>query len=100
MMLVVYLVALVFVAILAKIVLVDSPLGKALGEAVRNLVPPKAPEGAVSQGEMDSLKRDVEGLRDQLERVVEEQAFLTRLLSEPKQMELGPGEAEDSDTRT
>ncbi|MGD2216370.1 MAG: hypothetical protein PVJ64_06425 [Gemmatimonadales bacterium] len=100
MMPVVYLVALIFVAILAKIVLVDSPLGKALGEAVRNLVPPKAPQGAVSQGELESLKRDVDGLRDQLERVIEEQAFLTRLLAEPEQMKLGRGEAEDSDTRT
>lgn len=97
---VVYLVALIFVAILAKIVLVDSPLGKALGEAVRNLVPPRAPEGAASQGELESLKRDVEGLRDQLDRVVEEQTFLTRLLSEPERMRLGPSEAEDSDTRT
>ncbi len=96
----VYLAALLLAAMLAKIVLVDSPLGKALGEAVRNLVPPKAPEGAVSHGELDSLKRDVEGLRDQLERVVEEQAFLTRLLAEPDKMQLGPGEAEDSDTRT
>lgn len=94
----VYLAVGVFAVFLAKIVLVDSPLGKALGEAVRNLVPPKAPEGAVSQGELDNLKRDVGELRDQLERVVEEQAFLTRLLSEPKRMELGPGEAEDSDT--
>jgi hypothetical protein len=100
MMPVVYLVALFFVAILAKIVLVDSPLGKALGEAVRNRVPPRAPEGAASQGELDGLKRDVEGLRDQLERFFEEQSFLTRLLAEPERAKLGRGEAEDSDNRT
>jgi len=100
MMPVVYLVALFFVAILAKIVRVDPPLGKALGETVRNLVPPRAPEGAVSQSELDSLKRDVEGLGDQLERVVDGQTFLTRLLSEPAKLKLALGETEDSDTRT
>ncbi|UCC73315.1 MAG: hypothetical protein JSV86_01750 [Gemmatimonadota bacterium] len=100
MMTVAYLVALFFLAILAKIVLVDSPLGKALGDAVSNLVPPKASEGAVSRGELDKLRHDVEELRDRVERVVEEQTFLTQLLSEPGHMRLGPGEAEDSDTRT
>ncbi len=97
-MLVLYLVALVLVIALAKVVLVDSPLGKALGDAVRNLVPPKAPPGAVSQGEFDELRREMVELRDQLERVVEEQSFLTRLLTESRQLSLGPGETEDSDS--
>ncbi len=42
MMPILYLLAIVF---LAKIVL-DSPVGKALGEAIRNLVPPRAADGA------------------------------------------------------
>lgn len=96
----VYLLALIGVLFLAKIVLVDSPLGKALGEAVRNLVPAKAPEGAVSHGELDKLRHDVEEIRDRLERVVEEQSFLTKLLSEPRHLSLGPGDTEDSETRT
>lgn len=86
---------LVVVVFLAKIVLIDSPVGKALGDAVRNLTPPRAPQGAVSHTELESLRRDVEELRDRVERVVEEQAFLTRLLSQPRNLSLGPGEVED-----
>jgi hypothetical protein len=96
MMAVLYLLVLVF---LAKIVLIDSPVGKALGDAIRNLVPPRAPQGAVSEAELDSLRRDVEELRDRVERVVEEQSFLTRLLLQPRQLGLGPGEIEDPETR-
>ena len=88
---------LLVVVILAKIILIDSPVGKALGEAVRNLVPPRAPEGSVSQVELETLRRDVEELRDCLDRVVEEQSFLTRLLSEPRRLSPGPGETEDVD---
>lgn len=91
---VLYLLVLVF---LAKIVLIDSPVGKALGDAVRNLVPAKAPAGAVSQAELELLRRDVEELKDRVDRVVEEQAFLTQLLSQPKHLSLGPGEPEDKD---
>jgi hypothetical protein len=85
---------------LAKIVLIDSPVGKALGDAIRNLAPPRAPQGAVSQAELDRLQHDVEELRDRVDRVVEEQEFLTRLLSEPRRLSLRPGEIEDPDTRT
>ncbi len=85
--------------ILAKIVLVDSPVGNALAEAIRGLMPSTAGRDAVSRAELESLRRDVEDLRDRVERVVEEQAFLTRLLSEPKPLTLGPGRAEDPETR-
>jgi hypothetical protein len=88
------LVALIF---LAKIVLIDSPVGKALGDAIRNAVPPRAPEGGASRAELDDLRRDVDELRDQLERVIEEQSFITRLLSEPRRLSLGPGEVRDRD---
>ena len=97
MMPILYLLVLVF---LAKIVLIDSPVGKALGDAIRNLSPPRAPDGAVSQSELELLRRDVEELRDSVERVVEEQAFLTRLLSRPgEHLSLGPGETGNEDTR-
>ncbi len=92
-----YLLVLVF---LAKIVLIDSPVGKALGDAIRNLAPPRAPAGSISQREIEGLRREVEDLRDRLERVVEEQSFLTRLLSEPRRLSPGPGAIEDRDTRT
>ncbi len=81
--------------LLAKIVLIDSPVGKALGDAVRNLVPPKAPEGAVPYSELEGLRRDVEELRDRVDRVIEEQSFLTRVLSQPKQLGLGAGDFEE-----
>ncbi len=97
MMPILYLLVLVF---LAKIVLIDSPVGKALGDAIRNIAPPKAPDGAISQRELERLQRQVDDLRDQLERVVDEQSFLTRLLSEPRRLSLGPGEIEDRDTQT
>jgi hypothetical protein len=88
---------LLVLVLLAKIVLIDSPLGKALGDAVRNIVPPKAAEGTISHGELDALRRDVEELRDRVDRVVEEQSFLTRLLSQPKHLSLGSGEIDDQD---
>ncbi len=94
------LVSLVLLLFLAKIVLIDSPVGQALGDAIRNLTPPKAPPGAASRAELESLRRDMEDLRERVDRVVEEQAFLTRLLVEPKRLGLGPGEAEDHDTET
>ncbi len=95
MMPIVYLLVLV---LLAKIVLIDSPVGKALGDAIRNLVPPRAPEGAVSRSELENLRRDVEELRDSVDRVIEEQSFLTRVLSQPGQLSLGAGEIEELDT--
>jgi hypothetical protein len=49
---VLYLLVLVF---LVKIVMIDSPVGKALGDAIRNLTPQKAPQGAVSQAEVELL---------------------------------------------
>lgn len=90
---------LLVLVLLAKIVLIDSPVGKALGDAIRSLVPPRAPPGAVSRAELESLRRDVEELRERVERVVEEQSFLTRLLSQPKRLSLGSGEIEDPETR-
>lgn len=93
----IYLLVLVF---LAKIVLIDSPVGKALGDAIRALAPPRTPAGSVSQGELEGLRREVEDLRDRLERVVEEQSFLTRLLSEPRRLSPGSGAIEDRETRT
>ncbi len=44
-----HLLAIVF---LAGIVF-DSPVGKALGEAIRNLVPPRAPDGARIRAELE-----------------------------------------------
>ena len=88
---------LLVLVLLAKIVLIDSPVGKALGDTIRNLVPEKAPEGAVSQAELDLLRRDVEELRDRVDRVVEEQAFLTQLLAKPERLSLRPGERDDQD---
>ena len=94
---VLYLLLLVF---LAKIVLIDSPVGKALGDAIRNLSPAKAPEGAASQAELEHLRRAVEDLRDRVDRVVEEQAFLTQLLSRTERLGLGPGDRDDKDFPT
>ncbi len=91
---------LLVLVLLAKIVLIDSPVGRALGEVIRNIVPPRAPAGAASQAEVEGLRREVEDLHERLDRIVEEQLFLTRLLSEPQQLALGPGEVEDADTRT
>lgn len=88
---------LLVVVLLAKIVF-DSPVGKALGDAIRNVVPPRTPSGSVSRGELESLRRDVEELREQVERVVEEQEFMTRLLSRPRPLSLGSGEIADQDT--
>jgi hypothetical protein len=94
---VLYLLVLVF---LVKIVMIDSPVGKALGDAIRNLTPQKAPQGAVSQAEVELLRRDVEDLKDRVDRVVEEQAFLTQLLSQPERRSLGPGNMNDQDIPT
>lgn len=87
---------LLVLVLLAKVVF-DSPVGKALGDAIRGIAPARAPEGAASQRELESLQRDVEELRDRVERVVEEQEFLTRLLSQPKHLSIGPGEIVDQD---
>ncbi len=91
---VLYLLVLVF---LAKIVLIDSPVGTALGDAIRSLTPSRAPEGTASRADLEHLRRDVEELRDRVDRVVEEQAFLTQLLSESQRRSLGPGKSEDFD---
>jgi hypothetical protein len=88
----------VVLVLLAKIVSIDSPVGNALGDAIRNLVPPRALEGAVGHSELESLRRDVEGLRDSVERVIEEQSFLTRVLSQPGPLGLGTDEVEELDT--
>lgn len=88
---------LLVLVLLAKIVLIDSPVGKALGDTIRNLAPEKAPEGAVSQAELELLRRDVEELRDRVDRVVEEQAFLTQLLAKPERLSLRPGDGDDQD---
>ena len=93
-------VVLLVVVFLAKIVLIDSPVGKALGDAIRNLTPPRPPEGGASQAELESLRSDVDELRDRLERLVEEQSFLTRLLSKPRHIGIGPGDLEDDDNQT
>ena len=90
---VLYLLALVF---LAKVVF-DSPVGKALGDAIRSLTPQRTPRGAVSQAELELLRRDVEDLKDRVDRVVEEQAFLTQLMSQPTRPGLGPGVGDDED---
>ncbi len=90
-------VVLLVVVFLAKIVLIDSPVGKALGDAIRNLTPPRPPEGGASHAELESLRSDVDELRD---RLVDEQSFLTRLLSKPRQIGIGPGDLEDDDNQT
>ena len=38
------------------------------------------------------MRRDVEELRERIERVVDEQSFITRLLSEANTLSLGSGE--------
>lgn len=91
---------LVVAVILAKIVLIDSPLGQALGDAIRQLAPPKS-EGGASRAELEGLRRDVDELRDLVDRVVEEQSFLTRLLSKPPgHIGIGPGKLDDEETGT
>jgi hypothetical protein len=87
--------------ILAKIVLIDSPVGSALGDAIRNLVPPRSKGGAggaggaVSRSELEALRRDVEELRDRVDRIAEEQSFLTQVLSRPRPLRIGPGEGDE-----
>ena len=91
---------LLLVVFLAKIVF-DSPVGRALGDAIRNLSPPRAPTGAATQAEVEKLREDVEAIREELERVVEEQSFITRLLSKPpRHISIGPGELENDETAT
>jgi hypothetical protein len=92
------LVALLVLVFLAKIVFIDSPVGQALGDAIRNMAPPKVPPGAASRADLESMRRDMEELREQVDRVIEEQAFLTQLLAEPERLRLGPGDTEDRDT--
>ncbi len=92
--------ALLVVALLAKIVLIDSPVGAALGDAIRNLVPARDPHGSASDHEeLDALRRDVDALHERIDRVVEEQAFLTELLAEPRRLSLESGRpgTEESD---
>ena len=86
------------IVLLAKIVL-DSPVGRAMGDALRGFTTPSAPRGAASQAELEQVRRDVEELRDQIERVVEEQAFITRLLSEPRPRSLGSGHSGGEENR-
>lgn len=91
---------LLLVVFLAKIVF-DSPVGRALGDTIRNLAPPRAPKGGASEAELEKLRRDVEAIREELERVVEEQSFMTRLLSKPpRHISIGPGELESDETPT
>ena len=90
-----YLLGLIF---LAKIVL-DSPIGKAMGDTIRSFSAPAGPKGAASQADMERVRLDIEELRDRVDRIVEEQSFITRLLTESKQLSLGPGEARDEDVR-
>lgn len=92
-----WLLALLLVVLAAKIVLIDSPVGAALGDAIRNLVPPRTPQGAASRSEMEELRHEVDQLRDRVDRLVDEQAFLTRLLSEPTRLQLKPGDIEGED---
>ncbi len=83
--------------ILAKVVLIDSPVGAALGDVIRSLAPSKAPQGAASSAELENLRLNLEELHDRLERVEQEQEFLTRLLTEPKRLSMGPGGAKQKD---
>lgn len=88
---------LIILVFLAKIVLIDSPVGAALGDVVRSLAPSKAPQGAASSSELEDLRLSVEALHERLERVEQEQEFLTRLLTEPKRLSLEPGETKHED---
>ncbi|MEE9156474.1 MAG: hypothetical protein V3U38_07470 [Gemmatimonadota bacterium] len=90
-----YLVGLIF---LAKIVM-DSPVGKAMGDSIRSFSARAAPKGAASQADMERARRDIEALRDRVDRIVEEQSFITRLLTESRPLSLGSGEASDEDVR-
>lgn len=85
---------LLLLVIAAKIVLIDSPVGAALGDVIRNLAPPRAPSGAASARELERLRVEVDELRDRVDRLVDEQAFLTRLLSEPTRLQLKSGDVE------
>ncbi len=88
---------LIVLVVLAKVVLIDSPVGAALGDVIRSLAPSKAPQGAASSAELENLRLNLEELHDRLERVEQEQEFLTRLLTEPKRLSMGPGEAKRKD---
>ena len=88
---------LIVLVVLAKVVLIDSPVGAALGDVIRSLAPSKAPQGAASSAELENLRLNLEELHDRLERVEQEQEFLTRLLTEPKRLSMGPGEAKHKD---
>lgn len=89
--------ALIVLVVLAKVVLIDSPVGAALGDVIRNLTPAKAPKGAASSSELEHLRLSVEELHERLERVEEEQEFLNRLLTEPKRLSLESGETKNQD---
>lgn len=91
----VLLVALFLLMLTMKIVLIDSPVGAALGDVIRGMAPERAPRGAATRGEVEELRREIEELRDRIDRVVEEQAFLTRLLTEPDRLRLGSGSIEE-----
>ena len=88
-----YVIGIIF---LTKVVL-ESPLGKAMGDALRSFTTPAAPRGAASQGELEQVRRDIEDLRDRIDRVVEEQSFLTKLLTKSSPLSLGSGGAADED---
>ena len=90
-----YLLAVVF---LTKVVL-DSPVGRAMADALRNRSTSAAPSGSVSQAEIEQVRQDVEALRDRVDRIVEEQSFITRLMTESRPMSLGSGEVEDEDVQ-
>ena len=60
-------------------------------------MPACPPRGAASQGELEQVRRDIEDLRDRIDRVVEEQSFLTKLLTESRPLSLGSGGAADED---
>ena len=92
---VLYLLAVVF---LAKVVL-DSPVGRAMADSLRNRSTSAASSGSVSQAEIEQVRQDVEELRDRVDRIVEEQSFITRLLTESRPMSLGPGEVKDEDVQ-
>lgn len=89
--------ALLVLVLLAKVVLIDSPVGAALGDVIRRIAPARAPRGAASSSELENLRLNVETLHERLERVEQEQEFLTRLLMEPKRLGLEPGEAKRDD---
>ncbi len=96
MMPVLYLLVLV---ILAKIVLIDSPLARRSVSRTQAGAAASPGRGGIAVRAGAFVSRRGKDSRA-LGRVVEEQSFLIRGLSQPRRRRAGPADTEDPDTRT